>query len=161
MKSLTDKKFIFRCFFTTGLFCLHEKFQVYQSSYSRFLRKNAIFFIIFVGKIFFLQNVFFFLFWTNGSPNTLYSCLKCILVRFSDWSKAASSSGLGGTPSLVALDLQAAWNVGIIWLPLDSYRRLLQQRRRQGGQLPRTRAHEPLPEPLLHGLQEVASRQTS
>ena len=38
-----------RCFITTGLFCLHEKFQVYQSSYSRFLRKNAIFFIQFVG----------------------------------------------------------------------------------------------------------------
>ena len=55
---------------------------------------------------------YFFLFWTNGSPNTLYSCLKCILVRFSDWSKVAGSSGLGGTPSLVALDLQAAWNVG-------------------------------------------------
>ena len=59
-----------------------------------------------------VPRIFFFLFWTNGSPNTLYSCLKCILVRFSDWSKAASSSGLGGTPSLVALDLQAAWNVG-------------------------------------------------
>ena len=39
MKSLTDKKVILRCFFTTGLFCLHEKFQVYQSSYSRFVKK--------------------------------------------------------------------------------------------------------------------------
>ena len=43
---------------------------------------------------------------------THYTVVQCILVRFSDWSKAASSSGLGGTPSLVALDLQAAWNVG-------------------------------------------------
>ena len=68
----------------------------------------------------YLRICFFFLFWTNGSPNTLYSCLKCILVRFSDWSKAASSSGLGGTPSLVALDLQAAWNVGIIWWCLST-----------------------------------------
>ena len=64
------------------------------------------------GKILEEKIKTFFLFWTNGSPNTLYSCLKCILVRFSDWSKVASSSGLGGTPSLVALDLQAAWNVG-------------------------------------------------
>ena len=28
-------------------------------------------------------------------------------------------------PASLALDSQAAWNVGIIWLPLDSYRRLL------------------------------------
>ena len=54
----------------------------------------------------------FFLFWTIRGPNTLYNFFKCILVRFSDWSKVAGSSGLGGTPSLVALDLQAAWNVG-------------------------------------------------
>ena len=28
-------------------------------------------------------------------------------------------------PASLALDSQAAWNVGIIWLPLDSSRRLL------------------------------------
>ena len=39
MNSWTDKKIILRCFITTGLFCLHEKFQVYQSSYSRFVKK--------------------------------------------------------------------------------------------------------------------------
>ena len=52
MNSWTDKKIILRCFITTGLFCLHEKFQVYQSSYSRFLRKNAIFYPICGGKYF-------------------------------------------------------------------------------------------------------------
>ena len=54
---------------------------------------------------------FFFYFGPMVVP-THYTVVQCILVRFSDWSKAASSSGLGGTPSLVALDLQAAWNVG-------------------------------------------------
>ena len=52
MNSWTDKKIILRCFITTGLFCLHEKFQVYQSSYSRFLRKNAIFLSYLWGKYF-------------------------------------------------------------------------------------------------------------
>ena len=60
MKGLTDKKIILRCFFTTGLFCLHEKFQVSQSSPSGFLSKYAIFLIIFAEKIFFLKNIYGF-----------------------------------------------------------------------------------------------------
>ena len=60
MKGWTVKKIILRCFFATGLFYLHEKFQLSQSSPSCILSKNYIFFIIFVGKIFFLQNVYGF-----------------------------------------------------------------------------------------------------
>ena len=60
MKGWTVKKIILRCFFATGLFYLHEKFQHSQSSPSCILSKNYIFFIIFVGKIFFLQNVYGF-----------------------------------------------------------------------------------------------------
>ena len=60
MKGWTVKKIILRCFFATGLFYLHEKFQLSQSSPSCILSKNDIFFIIFVGKIFFLQNVYGF-----------------------------------------------------------------------------------------------------
>ena len=60
MKGCTDKKIILRFFFPTGLFCVHGKFQVRQSSPSIFLLKNATFFIIFVGKIFVLQNIYGF-----------------------------------------------------------------------------------------------------
>ena len=63
---------------------------------------------------------FFFFYFGPMVVPTHYTVVQCILVRFSDWSKAASSSGLGGTPSLVALDLQAAWNVGIIWWCLST-----------------------------------------
>ena len=52
MKGWTDKKIILRCFFTTGLFCLHEKFQVYQSSPSRFSFKKCIFLLYLWGKYF-------------------------------------------------------------------------------------------------------------
>ena len=56
------KKNILRCFFATGLFYLHEKFQLSQSSPSHFFffNKKMAFFIIFVGKIFFLQNFYGF-----------------------------------------------------------------------------------------------------
>ena len=60
MKGWTVKKIILRCFFATGLFYLHEKFQLSQSSPSCILSKKYIFFIIFVGKIFFLQNIYSF-----------------------------------------------------------------------------------------------------
>ena len=43
MKSLTDKKIILRRFSRTGLLCLHEKFQVCQSSPSGFVKKCQIF----------------------------------------------------------------------------------------------------------------------
>ena len=60
MKGWTVKKIILRCFFRIGLFCLHTKFQVSQSSPSGFLSKNAIFFILFAEKIFFLKNIYGF-----------------------------------------------------------------------------------------------------
>ena len=60
MKGWTVKKIILRCFFATGLFYLHEKFQLWQSSPSHFFIKKMAFFIIFVGKIFFLQNIYGF-----------------------------------------------------------------------------------------------------
>ena len=60
MKGWTVKKIILRCFFKIGLFCLHTKFQVSQSSPSGFLSKNAIFFILFAEKIFFLKNIYGF-----------------------------------------------------------------------------------------------------
>ena len=60
MKGWTVKKNILRCFFATGLFYLHEKFQLWQSSPSHFFIKKMAFFIIFVGKIFFLQNIYGF-----------------------------------------------------------------------------------------------------
>ena len=60
MKGWTVKKIILRCFFKIGLFCLHTKFQVSQSSPSGFLSKNAIFVIIFAEKIFFLENIYGF-----------------------------------------------------------------------------------------------------
>ena len=47
MKSCT---FILICFVRIGLFCLHEKFQISQSSSSGFLSKNATSFIIFAEK---------------------------------------------------------------------------------------------------------------
>ena len=52
MKGCTVKKIILRCFFTTDLLCLHEKFQVSQSSPSRFWLKNAIFYHICGENIF-------------------------------------------------------------------------------------------------------------
>ena len=52
MKGLTDKKIILRRFFRTGLLCLHEKFQVYQSSPSGFVKKCQIFDHICVKKYF-------------------------------------------------------------------------------------------------------------
>ena len=60
MKGWTVKKIILRCFFATGLFYLHEKFQLWQSSPSHFFIKKWHFFIIFMGKIFFLQNIYGF-----------------------------------------------------------------------------------------------------
>ena len=58
MKGWTDKKIILRCFFTTGLFCLHEKFQVYQSSPSRFVKKMPNILSYLRKKIFFYQNIY-------------------------------------------------------------------------------------------------------
>ena len=52
MKGWTEKKIILRCFFTTSLFCLHEKFQVSQSSPSCFVKKMPIFYHICVKKYF-------------------------------------------------------------------------------------------------------------
>ena len=61
MKGCTVKKLFWDVFFLTGLFCVHEKFQVYQFSPSYFLSKKFhIFFIIFVGKIFVFQNIYGF-----------------------------------------------------------------------------------------------------
>ena len=52
MKGCTVKKIILRCFFATGLFYLHEKFQLSQSSPSCILSKNDIFLSYLWGKYF-------------------------------------------------------------------------------------------------------------
>ena len=50
----TEKIIIFRCFFSTGLFCLYEKFQASHSSPSCFWSKNANFLYNICGGKFFL-----------------------------------------------------------------------------------------------------------
>ena len=56
MKGWTVRKITLRCFFRTDLFCLHEKFQVSQSSPPKMLD----FFSIFEEKLFFLKNIYGF-----------------------------------------------------------------------------------------------------
>ena len=52
MKGCTVKKIILRCFFTTDLLCLHEKFQVSQSNPSRFWFKKCNFLSFLWSKYF-------------------------------------------------------------------------------------------------------------
>ena len=104
---------------------------------------------------------FCFVFWTIRGPNTLYRCLSaywlgfrlvksCRLIRtwrytHPRWPLTRRQLGMWVSSGCLSTRAGGCCSRG----------------GGQGGQLPRTRAHEPLPEPLLHGLQEVSSRQTS
>ena len=67
IKGCTDKQIILRCFFTTDLLCLHEKFQVYQSSPSGFFYKKCHIFNHICGENIFLPK--YLRFYTSQKKN--------------------------------------------------------------------------------------------
>ena len=95
----------------------------YKGDYERKISHNLLrdFFLAQLFARFFY--LFFFILDHSWSQHTI-QLFKCTLVRFQIGQKLQAHQDLEVHPSSLALDSQAAWNVGIIGFPLDSNRRL-------------------------------------